>query len=388
MTHALMIAACPFPSHQGSQVYVEGMARGLVEEGWSVSLATYGFGDPARPWPIGVARAAPSWSTTGSLRSGPSIGKLAHDARLAAEVVAAWRARPPDLVLAHHAEGLAVARAARAVVGGAAPLVYVLHTSLGEELPTYLPATLARGLGPTAAWLGDRADRRLARTADLAIAPSERGAALLRAWGAPGAVAVLPGVDPTELRRFDPAEVARDWGLDARPWVVYCGNTDRYQDLDVALDAMREVPEAGLLVVTGSEDGGLAEAIDARGLSGRAVVRVSRALDDTARALSVGRVAVLPRRRCAGFPIKLLNHLVLGVPTVAARGATAWRDGVVAVPDGDASAMASALRVLIADPAAAAALGAAGRDAVLARGTWAARTRALLDALRDVPRPG
>jgi glycosyltransferase involved in cell wall biosynthesis len=288
-------------------------------------------------------------------------------------------------VLAHHAEGFAIARAARAIVGGDAPLVYVLHTSLGEELPTYLPPSAAR-LGPVAAGWGHLADRALARGADLAIAPSDRGAALLRVWGARGAVAVLPGVDASELPRFPPEEVRTAWGLPDRPWVVYTGNTDRYQDLDVALDALREVPEAGLLVVTGAEDGWWTEALARRGLTERVVVRVSRDLHDTARALSVAFAAVLPRRRCAGFPIKLLNHLVMGVPTVAAAGATGWEEGVVSVPDGDASAMAAALRALLDDPAAAAAVGQAGRDAVLARGTWEARTRALREAVADIRR--
>lgn len=365
-----MVGAFPFPSFQGTQVYAQGMARALRRAGIDLRLATYAYG--AGAWPddlprVEVARVPGA----GSLRSGPSLGKLALDAAL---VGACVRALPEvDLVHAHHAEAALVARAAMG--GRRVPLVYNLHTSLGEELPVYLPAAV----GPLAAAAGAGLDRLLVRLADACVAPSARGAALLGAWGARRALGVLPGVDPTELRGGDAARARAAWRLGEGPWVLYAGNADAYQDLDVLLEAMARVPEAGLLALSAAPFDAFAAPARRAGLP-EARLRVTGAADLPALrdALAVAALAAVPRTVCAGFPMKLLNQLAAGVPTVVARGSAQPIDGQRVVPDHDPAAMAAAIRQLLADPPAAARLGAAGAAAVSAGHTWDVAVRPLL----------
>ena len=65
-----LVAACPFPTSQGSQVFIHQLARALAHAGHEVDLVTYGFGETA-----GV----PSHR----LRAGPSFEKPLWDALLA-----------------------------------------------------------------------------------------------------------------------------------------------------------------------------------------------------------------------------------------------------------------------------------------------------------------
>ena len=80
-----------------------------------------------------------------------------------------------------------------------------------------------------------------------------------------------------------------------------------------------------------------------------------------------------------GFSLPAAEAMATGTPLVATTGGAipevAGPDGetCLAVPPGDAGALAAALGRLLGDPALRARLGAAGRERVLARFTWARR---------------
>ena len=130
--------------------------------------------------------------------------------------------------------------------------------------------------------------------------------------GSSGAVRsrkVAPGVDFAELEDVVPAE------LPEGPWVVYAGNPDVYQDLPVLMDAMRQLDGVGLLMVSASCLDDWAKV----GLPKFMAVQTSD-FSEVKRLVSAADVAAIPRTVCSGFPIKLLNTLGLGVPTVVAEG--------------------------------------------------------------------
>ena len=95
--------------------------------------------------------------------------------------------------------------------------------------------------------------------------------------------------------------------------------------------------------------------------------------DEVRAYLAASSVAALPRTVCSGYPIKLLNYLGMGLPTVAARGSAQELPGVVAVPNHDPGAMAAALRSLLEDTPRRRRVGAAARTHVLSACTWDAR---------------
>jgi glycosyltransferase involved in cell wall biosynthesis len=164
-------------------------------------------------------------------------------------------------------------------------------------------------------------------------------------------------------------------------FALYAGNLDRYQDLDELERAARAVPELPLLVATHEAPP-----------SSRSALRFVRVVDAAeARALLfAAALAVLPRRRPGGFPIKLLNYMEAARPIVAhhevadglEHAVSAWLIAADAGPD----ALAAALRGLSADPALAARLGAQARALLAQRHAWPALAQRTLSLVAETSR--
>jgi glycosyltransferase involved in cell wall biosynthesis len=349
-------AAFPFPSPQGSQVFVRGMARALARRGHEVTVACYahGLGTPDPEYRVVRTPAIPGYR---NLRAGPDLVKPALDLALAVQISRI----PADVVHAHNYEAPLAAVMARRLTG--VPVVYGAHNTMSEELHTYFQGAGARRI---ARRLGRWMDRTIPRMADHALALTPGGVDTLAGLGCHSVSHAPPGVDMDELHCPVP-EV-----LPGGPWVVYAGNPDRYQDLDVLIAAMRQVPEAGLLLVSASS-------LDEWAHSGLPRLRCITTTDfERVKALMAGAaIAALPRAVCSGYPIKLLNYLGLGLPTVAAAGSAQDLPGVIAVPNRDPAAMAEAIREILQDSERRAALGTRARAHVASECTWEARARGL-----------
>ena len=137
-----------------------------------------------------------------------------------------------------------------------------------------------------------------------------------------------------------------------------------------------ERPEAHLVVVgKRPEEGPVAAAMDSHGL-GRAVEFVKGITDEElADLVRSAQVACVPSLY-EGFSLPAAEAMATGTPLLATTGGAipevAGRDGetCLAVPPGDAGALATGLLRLLGDAPLRARLGAAGRERVLARFTW------------------
>ncbi|MDQ1045090.1 glycosyltransferase family 4 protein [Streptomyces sp. V4I2] len=138
-----------------------------------------------------------------------------------------------------------------------------------------------------------------------------------------------------------------------------------------------ERPDAHLVVVGKRPEGGpVAQAVERYGLQG-AVEFVKGITDaelvDLVRSAEVACVPSLYE----GFSLPAAEAMATGTPLLATTGGAipevAGRDGetCLAVPPGDSEALAAGLSRLLSDPELRARLGAAGRERVLARFTWA-----------------
>ncbi|MFH9179177.1 glycosyltransferase family 4 protein [Streptomyces albogriseolus] len=145
-----------------------------------------------------------------------------------------------------------------------------------------------------------------------------------------------------------------------------------------ALAKVRAEQPGAHLVVVGKRpaEGPVAQAIERYGLEGAVdfVKGISDAeLVDLVRSAQVACVPSLYE----GFSLPAAEAMATGTPLVATTGGAipevAGRDGetCLAVPPGDAGALAAALTRLLGDDGLRARLGAAGRDRVLANFTWA-----------------
>lgn len=157
-----------------------------------------------------------------------------------------------------------------------------------------------------------------------------------------------------------------------------------------ALAKVRARHQAAHLVVVGSRpaDGPVAEAIEDFGLEG--AVDFVKGISDAELAglIRSAEVACVPSLY-EGFSLPAAEAMATGTALVATTGGAvpevAGPDGetCLAVPPGDAGALAAALDLALADPALRRRLAAAGRARVLARFTWTRAAAATADLYRE-----
>lgn len=360
-----MVAACPFPFRRGTPIRVQRMAEALARRGTDVRVVAYSLGGDERlTFPVHRARSLPTYRR---LAPGPSYRKLLVDLLLAQKLREVIDAHSPELIHAHHFEGLAAALLANA--GRRLPIVFDAHALLAAELPSYrlgLPMRLKRGIGR-------RLDRWLPRRADYLIAVSrEIRDRLIHETGIdPRRSCVISnGVEPSF---FPSAQRARV--VSGPPVIVWSGNTARYQGLELLLHAFREVtlkhPEARLRIL--SEDSFADYEKLARDLRIRDGIELRRVgVSALPAELAEADVAVNPRLDCSGLPQKLLNYLASGTPVVSFDSGdctlrhleTGW-----VVADRSASGLATGILRLLANAPLRERLGRHGRREAM-RLTW------------------
>ena len=365
----LHVAALPFPSPQGTQAAIDAMLRALARAGRDPHLLSYAAGVP-RPSPPYTVHCGPTWTPASSLRSGPSLHKVLADLVLASQLrrpsfLAAGSkpalASSPPLVIAHHVE-------AALLTWRTHPAIFFAHTDLREELPTYAPAPLRRVLGCAGGALDRTLVQHAAAVATVSPLLGERMAALAgpraaRVHYVPIPWSLPPPITPEERARAR-ARFARSAGTRL---VAYLGNLDGYQGWEALIAALAQLNRRSpvqLLVATASDPAPLWHEARCAGLEGRVTV-VPLAGEATRRAVhAAAELVVIPRRAPGGLPIKLLDGLARGVPCVLAASARAGlplaHAAEVARGD-DAAALAVAIDTVLANPAHASWLRAAGR---------------------------
>jgi 1,2-diacylglycerol 3-alpha-glucosyltransferase len=377
-----MVAASPFPYPQGSQVLVHQLAAALHRRGHSISLVTYHHGIGREPEGIDLRRirALPG---VGPAKAGPSWQKPMLDLLVTRELMDVVRRSDVDVVHAHNVDGLLAALAVRRSTG--IPVVYHIHNAMGLELHTYFQSRAGRWLGGI---VGRWVDAHLPRRADCCLVLSPQAADYFTSRGAKRVKVVPPGID------FESGNSDRGQRLVGDgPFVLYSGNLDRYQDLDLLLHAFRLVvnghSDVRLVLSTHAEPGKLYAQVRALGLEQDVVFIVGDDFGTVRDLMAAANVAVCPRTSCLGFPIKLLNYMAAGKAIVASEGSACGlrhlESGWV-VEDGDATGMATAILSLLDDPALAQRLGESARRTVRLDYTWDRAAATIEDAYRHVQR--
>jgi len=363
-----LLGAFPFPYPQGSQVFAGEQARALRAAGAQPLFFSYGRGQGERPRDVELVT-TPRWASPRRMRSGPRWGKPLADAFLLGRYLQEARRERFDAALAHNAEAAVVALAARAHTR--VPVVYVAHTILSHELSAYGPSSLAPALDRTGAAL----DRWIARRADAVIALCEAGRRSLAPHARSPVVVIPPGLDPVPPPAADlRAALCRRLGLERGGFILYTGNLDAYQELDLLRAAASRLPAATPAIVIATHD--------ARGANRRAgestrVRYVEIGGIEEVRALCAeARLLVATRRRPGGFPIKLLNYMEAARPIVVFEGAAADLEhgrSAWVVPDSTGAAgLADSIARLLDDAALCQRLGAGARLRLETRHAWPA----------------
>ncbi|MCU0664656.1 MAG: glycosyltransferase family 4 protein [Myxococcota bacterium] len=375
----LHVYAGPFPTVQGTQALVDATCELLSRAGHEVHLLVYAHAPVSAVQSYSIHR-VPDRPKVRSTRSGPSLGKLILDLRLAAQVRRLSARLEPDIVHAHHYEALLACWFADPQARR--PLVFHCHALLWPELETYFPRALRMPLR----LVGRCADRFLPRLSH------STGAVTLHAVHE--LQQASPGLDVALLTPYvaEPtiAQACVETRRDNLVRAVYVGNLDAYQDLDLLLDGLEMLPperrcQFEVLIVTDSEATPFRRDLERRGISSFVRVISHGPLGQAHALLRSADIALVPRTTEGGMPIKLVNALAAGVPVLANRRSTAFlQDGVEArlVDIRSKHAVAHALGELISDPALRRSLGRAGK---LAADKWFSRIRAERD-LEDLYR--
>ncbi len=357
----LHVAAMPFPSVQGTQAAIRAILDVEHEASRAPALLTYAHGgyELDTPWPL---HRIADLTRDRSLRSGPSIRKVVADGQLALAARRLARSMRPNAVVAHHVEAASAVLAART-----RPFIFFAHTALAPELPTYFPARTR--------WLAERAggalDVALARRADGRAALSPRLAKMLESTSEREVRYVpLPWQLPAPIDAHERACARKHFDFSPLDAVfLYAGNLDAYQGVSLLVEALSAIrarrPDARLLVATESDRVALEAELRANGCADR--VRFAPLGDEAARraAHAAADAAWVPRAAEGGLPIKLLDALARGVPTVATRRATAGLslDGAALVAaDDDAEAFAACALIALEARESAAELGRRARE--------------------------
>ena len=311
----LMIAPTPYFSDRGCHVRIYEEARNLTKRGHEVQIVTYHLG---RNMPgVAVVR-TPAIPWYKKLEAGPSWHKPYLDALLLVQAYRTARTFKPHLIHAHLHEGVLIGYLLKKLLR--IPLLFDYQGSLSGE-------SLNHGFFKDSSPL-QRSFQALERfvnaCADAIITSSGEGRQeLIRDWGvAPQTVStMIDGVDTDIFMPFPRSQSRRELGIpeDARV-VVYLGLLNRYQGLDLLLEALQlvrhMVPQVHCLLMgypdqeyrQKAQDMGLADVITFTG----------RVPYDRAPAyLCAGDLAVSPKLARTEANGKLFNYMACGLPTVA-----------------------------------------------------------------------
>ncbi len=308
-TSSVHIAALPFPTYQGTQAAIAAMLNALTQE-QQADLVCYphrSFETHAR-WRAHRDRTT-SW-LSGSLRSGPRVEKLIFDFGLYRCAKALCKTKADAVLIGHHAEGLMIAQSVNQH-----DAIYVAHTNLDEELPTYFGSPLKSVMR----FAGSKIDRfcmlRSSRVAAVSPALQEY---LENKYQRPVVYLPIPWTRSMRIQERAPehASTLR---------MLYVGNLDRYQgfeDLLLALKIMRTNNiDAELCVCTASDSSVVDRQATQIGVADRVkvVALSSDAVRD--RVYQEADCVLVPRRTGLGVPVKLLDALTRGKHIVAYQNA-------------------------------------------------------------------
>lgn len=360
IARALHVAALPFPSSQGTQAallaIVRAAGRDAARRDASIALLTYEAGDGRSVLPSSVEhRRTRAPVANHSLRSGPSLAKIAEDA----DLVRALRVAREPRIVAHHVE------AAFACVLAGRAFTFVAHTALGPELPLYAPRRTA--IAPLLTRAGESLDRFVCARAErvLAISPflADR---IRRQLGVEAAVLPTPWSVAAPVTDDERRAARVALGLaDTHEVVLYAGNLDHYQGLDTAVAAIGSLAHRRgalrWLVASESSPDALLGACARAGIASRVIVAPLRTDEHRRGAHAAADLAIVPRRLEAGVSIKILEALAHGLPTIAVRTATGGFpfEEACALTDDDPKALARAIDDVLREPFQRAALSAA-----------------------------
>jgi glycosyltransferase involved in cell wall biosynthesis len=359
----LFLAPQPFFEVRGTPLAVLHMTRALASLGHSVDLLTFPQGDPA---PVeGVRHLRSLGLPVGRVKAGPSLAKMLLDVPFVAE--AAWRLRFGGYDVVHAVEEAAHLIAPFARWFGV-PLVMDVDSSIPDQLRYSGFATR----GPLLR-LAEALERHALRHSAVAVtvcASLTEGvksrAPQLPVFQVEDPPLVEPGAAP-------PPETVdalrRELTLGPWPVILYSGNFEPYQGVELLVEALALTPHVQLLLMGGgaADVARMKAEARSRGVGERCVFSGQRPPSDLPAFLALADVLASPRAKGQNTPFKIFTYLASGKPLVATRIPTHTQlldDATAFLVEPTPRGLASGIQAVLDRPDDAAARARAGRELV------------------------
>jgi len=320
------------------------MVRALAAQGHDVELLTYPRGDDVAL--EGVRHRRSLSLPVGRVRAGPSLAKLALDVPFMAR--AWWRMAVGRFDVVH-----AVEEAAHLAAPVARLLGLPLVVDVDSSIPDQMRESQFAARGPLL-WAAEALEGHALRHSAAVVTVCASLTAGVR--GRVPHDRVFQVEDPPLLgppaSPGDIATLSASLGLDHRPVVLYSGNFERYQGVELLVDAAAAVPEAQF-VFMGGEPEQIARA-GARAAGGAACIFAGkRATTELPAFLGAAAIVVSPRVSGANTPFKVYTYLASGRPMVATRILTHTQlldDSLTWLVEPTPAGLAAGIRSVLADP--------------------------------------
>ncbi|MBL7076012.1 MAG: glycosyltransferase family 4 protein [Kiritimatiellae bacterium] len=355
----LLLAPHPFYQERGTPIAVRLLAETLAEDGHTVDLLCYHEGDDIEIHPRVTVHRSPAPPGVHGIKPGFTVKKLFCDAWMAPAAMRMARQRQYDVV---HAVEESVFMAMRIRKRTGLPYVFDMDSSMPRQIVEKLP-WMRPVLGSMCA-LERRAIRHAAAVvpvcdylADIARESGAREIAILRD--------VPMGAEPDAATDVTSLDLPQLEG----PLFLYVGNLERYQGIDLMIEAFTRhcsCGGAGSLLIVGGAAGDV-EAYRKKALqldsAGRIVLAGPRPVAQLPLLLKQADILVSPRIKGGNTPMKVYSYLASGKPVLATTidsHTQVMTPDIALLADPTPEAFAAGMQELASDPARAHALGEAG----------------------------
>ena len=374
----LVIAPQPFFQERGTPIATRLLVETLQLAGHSVDVLTYHVGDDPRLPGVRVFR-APAVPFVRDVPIGFSVRKILCDFMLGWALLSLTRRFRYDVL---HAVEEAVFLSLLVRVRGSR-IVYDMDSSLPEQLLGKYRAL--RGLNG----LLRRLERLAIARSDLVLAVCEDLATRARGYETTTPVDVVE--DVSLLADGTASGDVEDLRLDLPErgvLVMYVGNLEHYQGVDLLLDGMAAL-DAGtplrLIAIGGNTAAVTAYRARAAalGIDGRVTFTGARPLKELGAYLAQADVLVSPRLTGQNTPMKLYSYLAAGKPVLATRVRSHTQvltDDCALLVEPTGPALADGLNALLRSPALRARLGGAAQHLAVTRYSLTQFRKAVTDA--------
>jgi glycosyltransferase involved in cell wall biosynthesis len=308
----LFLAPQPYFQERGTTIAIDLLLQALAQRDDTVDVLTFHVGDD-RAYPgVRVYRAVPLFAPS-SVRPGFSWNKVYCDLFLFRDAIKMLRRQRYDLIYAVEEAGFMAMVLSRYA---SVPYVFDMDSSMAEQLTERF--RWIKPLEPLLRWL-----ETLPMRSAVSVVPMCEQLAQEARLHCSGSVHVLKDVSLLHQSTTAPSEdLHRSLQIEG-PLLMYVGNLELYQGVDLMLESMARLParyaHARLVVIGGSEDA-IAEyrqKAENLGVSPQVSFIGPRPVDALGDYLRQADLLLSPRISGANTPMKIYSYLDSGVAVVA-----------------------------------------------------------------------